>query len=103
NLVENNLIRYSGTNGVYFYAGTNAPEPDPVDPTLTTRTRRNRVINNVIQDCVSDGLKVTDGDENVIIGNKFVGNGPVMHFVTSTLTEFISNSIPTNVVMKMQG
>jgi mannuronan 5-epimerase len=102
-LIESNHIAYSGTNGFYFYAGTNAPEPDPVDPVLTNRGRRNQIVNNVVQNCGGEGLKLTDGDENVVIGNRFMDNGPVLLFRTATLTQFVSNSIPTNVTVKLEG
>jgi len=46
---------------------------------------------------------VTDSDETMIMGNAFVNNGPVLRFQTSTLAHFISNSIPTDVTVKLLG
>ena len=53
NVIENNEIAYSGKNGLFFFPGIDAPEPDPVDPTLTRRNRRNTVASNHVHHCTA--------------------------------------------------
>lgn len=103
NVVENNELGYGGGYGFYFYPGSDPAEPDPVDPTVTNRNRRNRILNNYVHDCEGEGIKLTDGDDNWFTGNTFVANGSKIRFTTSTGTLFISNSIPADVTVKLTG
>ena len=103
NIAEDNEIGFSGEYGFYFYPGSDPAEPDPVDPTVTNRLRRNRILNNYVHDCEGEGIKLADGDDNWFTGNTFVANGSKIRFTTSTGTLFISNSIPTDVTVKLEG
>jgi hypothetical protein len=103
NLIANNEIGFSGTNGFYFYSGTNAPEPDPVDPTLSNRTRRSTIANNFVHDCGSYGFKLSDSDDALVMGNIFLANGPELRFTNCVNSLFVSNTIPANVRVKLIG
>jgi parallel beta-helix repeat protein len=103
NLIANNEVAFSGTNGFYFYLGTNAPEPDPVDPSLSSRTRRNKIANNFVHDCGSDGLKLSDSDDSLVMGNIFLANGPLLRFINCANSLFVSNTIPSDALVKVAG
>lgn len=96
--VEGNEIGYSGKYGLYFYQGNDSPQPGD-----DGRPKHNRLASNLVHDCVGEGLKLTDGDDNWFTGNTFVANGSKMRFTTSTLTLFTSNSIPKDVTVKLTG
>lgn len=97
-LVEFNDVGYCGEFGFYLYEGTDPPEPGQ-----DRRPKRNLFADNFVHDCFYEGIKLVGGDENEFIGNTFLANGPILRFANSTLTQFISNSIPTNVTVKLAG
>jgi parallel beta-helix repeat protein len=103
NQVLGNEIGFSGTNGVYFFAGANPPEPDDADPTVTSRPRRNRVANNSIHDCGAEGLKVTGADENQFVGNSFQANSALLRFQESASNLLDGNLIPDDVTIRTVG
>jgi len=103
NVIANNEIGYSGANGLMIIPGNDAPEPDPLDPIVTSRNRRNSVLSNHVHDCQAEGLKLTDGDTNVFFGNVFARNLPKLSFTTSAGTQFISNSLPADVTVRLTG
>src|SRR6266542_1806326 len=103
NLIANNEIGYSGDNGLLFLPGTDLPVPDPLDPTVSNRLRRNNVTSNYVHHCTTEGVRMVDGDENAFLGNSFLANGPELSFETSTLTRLTGNSIPADVKVALAG
>jgi len=90
-LIENNTTFLNGDSGIALFdvdrttvRNNLMPEPDPVDPTVTNRMRRNNVTSNYVHHCVAEGVRMVDGDENVFLGNSFSANGPELAFQTST-------------------
>jgi len=103
NRVEANEIGYSTGYGLHVYSGGDPPEPDPLDPTLTVRTRRNVVVNNLIYGCADEGIRMTDADDYLFFGNVLQSNKLSFSITTSTSAWFVSNSIPGDVFIKLSG
>lgn len=98
NIITNNDVGYSGQYGLYFYQGSDEPEPGD-----NGRPKRNIFLNNYIHHSAEEGLKLGDGDENEFIGNTFFANGPVLRFERGVGNLLDSNSIPGNVTVKSAG
>lgn len=97
--VENNEIAGSGQFGLYFYIGTDVPEPGS-----DGRNRRNTFVDNLIRDGIGpEAIKATDADESRFIGNRFVGTGLVLRFLRSAGTEMMENTIPRDAVVRLSG
>jgi parallel beta-helix repeat protein len=96
--VTNNEIGFSGKYGFYFYRGSDTPEPND-----DGRPKRNTFQGNTIHDVASDGIKMTDGDNNLFIDNTFTAIGTRFNIATSRATELTNNTIPTNVVVTLSG
>lgn len=97
--VEKNEIAGSGQMGIYFYIGTDVPEPGS-----DGRNRRNVFVDNLIRDGVGpDAIKATDADETRFIGNRFVGAGQVMRFIRSSGVEMIDNTMPRDAAVRLTG
>jgi parallel beta-helix repeat protein len=103
NVIANNEIAYSGENGLLFGAGTDPAEPDPLDSTVSSRNRRNTVSSNYVHDCVAEGVKMTDSDTNLFVGNRFAANAPELSFTASIQTRLEGNSIPPTVTVALAG
>src|ERR1044071_178322 len=103
NQILKNEIGFSGTNGIYFFSGTDLPEPDDVDPTLSARPRRNLVSNNSVHDCGAEGLKVTGSDDNQFVGNTFLANSGLCRFQDGDSNVLDGNVIPDDVVLRSVG
>lgn len=103
NQVIQNEIGFNGTNGIYFFAGTDIPEPDDDDPTLTARPRRNLIATNLVHDCRAEGLKVSNADENQIVGNVFLNNSGLIRFQESEANVLAGNAIPDDVTVRSAG
>lgn len=102
NTIENNEIASSGKYGVYFYKGTDAPNPGD-----DGRPKRNVFLVNNVVGSVQEGVKMTDGDANEFLGNTFLNNGQTtgkkMRFTTSTATVFSNNAVPSDAVLVLTG
>ena len=103
NQVLNNEIAFSGTNGIYFFAGTDLPEPDDDDPTLSARPRRNVIANNLVHDCRAEGLKISNADGNQVLGNVFQNNSPLIRFQEGVSNVLDGNQIPGDVTLRSVG
>jgi parallel beta-helix repeat protein len=103
NFLTNNQIGYSGQNGLYYFSGTDPGEPDPVDPTVTVRLRRNTAASNYIHHCLGEAMKIGDSDDNLFIGNVYEANGPEIAVWTSTQIRFVGNSIPPSATVRLYG
>jgi len=102
NQVENNDIGNSGKYGVYFYKGSDTPNPGD-----DGRPKRNIFLVNNVHDTVQEGVKMTDGDANEFLGNTFLNNGQTtgkkMRFTTSTATVFSNNAVPSDAIVVLTG
>lgn len=98
NHVEHNDIGNSGKYGVYFYKGSDTPNPGD-----DGRPKRNIFLLNNVHDTVQEGVKMTDGDANEFLGNTFLNNGSKLRFTTSTETQFSGNTVPSNVTFALAG
>jgi len=98
NVVTNNDIGHSGQYGLYFYEGSDPPEPGD-----NGRPKRNLFVNNSIHHSGGEGIKLGDGDDNQFIGNTFFANGSVLRFERGLGNLLKSNSIPANVTVKSAG
>lgn len=97
--VENNEIAGSGQFGLYFYIGTDTPEPGS-----DGRNRRNTFVDNLIRDGIGpEAIKATDADASRFIGNRFVGTGLVLRFLRSAGTEMMENTLPRDAVVRLTG
>jgi parallel beta-helix repeat protein len=103
NTAEHNEIGFSGTNGIYFFAGTDLPEPDDNDPVVSARPRRNTVKSNFIHDCGAEGLKWTGADDTEILDNKFQANRAGMRFEEGKGNFLDSNLVPADLVLRSVG
>ena len=97
-LVEGNQIGHSGKYGLYFYRGSDTPEPGD-----DGRPKRNTFRNNDIHDIAGDGIKMTDGDANTFVGNTFRAIGGSLRFVTSTAVKLSNNDIPATTLVDIRG
>lgn len=96
--IENNEIGFSA-KGLYFYRGSDAPEPGD-----DGRPKRNSFTGNRIHDIGENGIKMTDGDSNTFTGNVFtVLAGPELQFERSTRSKFNKNSFPSGTIVDLQG
>lgn len=98
NRIEDNVIDGAGKYGIYFYRGSDTPEPGS-----DGRNRRNVFIGNTIRNVVAEGIKMTDSDDNRFEGNQFSAVGPVMRFTTSAGTRFTGNTLPSTVTLTLSG
>lgn len=97
-VVDGNEMGTSGKYGIYFYKGSDTPEPGD-----DGRPKRNTFTNNDVHDSASDGVKMSDGDSNTFTGNSFTTVGSTMEFITSTATRLDNNSIPSGVYVSVSG
>jgi poly(beta-D-mannuronate) C5 epimerase len=98
NRVIGNQIADSGKYGFYFYRGSDTPEPED-----DGRPKRNVFEDNDIEGSGSAGIKMTDGDGNRFLRNRFRDNGSRLHFARSFATELDGNAIPADVVVTISG
>src|SRR6185503_3028718 len=59
--------------------------------------------NNFVHNSGSDGIKLSDSDDAMVMGNIFLANGPALRFTNCVNTLFVSNTIPANVLVKITG
>jgi parallel beta-helix repeat protein len=98
NDIRDNQIGNSGQYGIYFYRGSDTPEPGD-----DGRPKRNVFTGNTVHDSAAEAIKMGDGDDNRFVSNVFQGNGAVMRLTTSRRTEFRANTVPTNVTFVLAG
>ena len=98
NLIENNELANSGSFGFYLYKGVDAPFPGD-----NGHPKRNMFRNNYVHHNAGSGIFLTSADDNSFIGNVFVANANTMWFVNGQRNHFESNSIPSDVTVRMQG
>jgi parallel beta-helix repeat protein len=98
-IVEGNEIGFSGKYGVYFYRGSDTPQPGD-----DGRPKRNTIRQNTIHDTASDPVKMSDGDANTFVSNTFqAGGGTTLRFATSTATRLQNNTLPSGFVVSVSG
>jgi poly(beta-D-mannuronate) C5 epimerase len=96
--VQGNDIGFSGLFGLYFYMGTDTPDPGD-----DGRNKRNTFTGNRIHDTVGDTLKVGDSDATKFTGNLFENNPGRMRFLSTAATEFGGNTMPADTAISISG
>jgi parallel beta-helix repeat protein len=103
NQVEGNEFGFNGRNGIYLYAGSDPPESDDEDPTLSNRCRGNTFTNNFVHNYGAEALKVSNGDNNFFVANIFSAATNTLRLDSATNTVFIGNTLPINTLLKAIG
>ena len=97
-LVISNEFAYGNNFGLYLYKGIDAPKPgDDGHP------KGNRFVNNLVHDNKGSGIFLTTGDNNSFSGNLFYHNTGPFWFINGLANSLESNSIPNDVVVRLQG
>ena len=97
-LIDGNEIGFSGKYGLYFYRGSDTPQPGD-----DGRPKRNTLRNNTIHDVASDPVKMTDGDSNTFTGNVIQSSGTTLRFTTSTAVKLVNNTLPSGSIVNLSG
>lgn len=98
NVVDSNEVGTTSKYGLYFYKGTDTPEPGD-----DGRPKRNTFTNNDVHDVTYDGIKMTDGNDNTFTGNSFTTVGSTFEFLTSPGTKLNNNAIPSSAYVQVKG
>jgi parallel beta-helix repeat protein len=97
--VDNNDIGFSGKYGLYFYRGSDTPEPGS-----DGRNLRNGFTGNRVHDIAEAGIKMTDSDSTTFTSNVFTALASLaQQFERSTKVKFNKNTFPSGVVVDLQG
>lgn len=97
-LVENNNIGFGGQYGLYFYRGSDVPEPGD-----DGRPKRNVFSGNLVRDHAGDAVRMSDSDETRFIDNRFVRNGDTLYVARSRDSEWIGNELPRTATLRLDG
>jgi parallel beta-helix repeat protein len=95
--IEDNDIGFSGKYGLYFYRGSDTPEPGD-----DGRPKRNSFTGNTIRDSASDPIKMTDGDANTFTRNVIDDDG-TLRFTTSTAVKLVHNTLASGLTVALGG
>jgi len=99
NVVSNNQFGYCGTNGLHIYQ-----DNDPPNAGDDGRPKRNLIANNHFYEYSGDAFTLESGDSITLIGNTFNSSLPTaLRFESATNILAASNSLPTNVLVKLSG
>ena len=98
NLIANNEISGNSLYGIYLYKGIDAPFPGD-----NGHPKRNTFLNNNVHHNAGPGIFLTSADDTTFRGNIFSANSSVMWFINGKRNTLESNSIPTDVTVRMQG
>jgi poly(beta-D-mannuronate) C5 epimerase len=98
NVVDGNEIADNGRYQMYFYQGSDVPEPGS-----DGRNRRNQFLDNDVHDAPGSAIKLSDSDDTEFTGNSFVNVGHLLEFVAGQGTTFANNAVPASVTWKLTG
>jgi len=96
-LVENNAIGFSGKYGLYFYKGSDVPEPGD-----DGRNKRNVFRNNTIHDSASDPIKLGESDATTFERNTVNDNG-TLRFTNAAGTRLVHNTLAAGLTVSVSG
>jgi parallel beta-helix repeat protein len=96
-VVEDNEIGHSGKYGLYFYRGSDTPEPGD-----DGRPKNNLFRRNTLHGSSSDPIKMTDGDANTFEKNTIDDDG-TLRFTTSTGTRLVHNALAGGITVRVGG
>lgn len=96
--IERNEIADSGKYGIYFYQGSDTPEPGD-----DGRNRRNEFWYNAVRRSAGSGIKMSDSENTIFSGNTFEANYVTMEFVRSPNARFTNNTIPDDLEFRISG
>ena len=98
NWLETNESASNRLYGLYFYQGSDLPEPGN-----DGRPRRNQIQNNHIHGNASDAVNLADSDDNVFASNRFISNGGHFVFRRGFRNLLVGNEIPGRPIVKTLG
>ncbi len=98
NTIENNEFAYGGQYGIYLYKGVDAPFPGD-----NGHPKRNQFLNNYVHHNAGSAIFSTTADDNTFTANVFDANGPLIWFINGQRNRLLSNTLPANVTVRMQG
>ncbi|MFA5939632.1 MAG: right-handed parallel beta-helix repeat-containing protein [Sinimarinibacterium sp.] len=96
--IERNEIADAGSYGIYFYRGSDVPEPGD-----DGRNKRNQFWYNTVRNSGSSAIKMSDSDSTVFAGNTFSANYPTMLFANSRDSRFTNNQGADDVEFRISG
>lgn len=96
--IEGNEIADSGTYGIYFYQGSDTPEPGD-----DGRNRRNEFWYNTVRRSAGSAIKMSDSERTLFSGNTFEQNRVTMEFIRSPDARFTNNTIPDDLEFRVSG
>lgn len=96
--IERNEIADSGNYGIYFYQGSDTPEPGD-----DGRNKRNQFWYNTVRRSTGSGIKMSDSEDTVFSGNTFEANYVTMEFIRSPDARFTNNTIPNDLEFRISG
>ena len=103
NVVDHNEVGYSGRYGFYLYQGSDIPEPDDGDPSVTGRPQRNQFSNNLVHHTAAQAVNLGDADDTTFSYNTFTPGPNALEFENSANNVLISNSFPADVLVRLDG
>src|SRR5260221_1519640 len=103
NIITSNEVGYSGRNALFLFPGSSIPEPDDPDPITNGRPRLNTFFGNSLHDFTAEAIRVQCADSNTFAGNQIIGSGAILRFENSTNNFIVSNSLPSDVLVKLAG
>ncbi|MEW6168551.1 MAG: right-handed parallel beta-helix repeat-containing protein [Pseudomonadota bacterium] len=96
--IERNEIAGSGKYGIYFYQGSDTPEPGD-----DGRNKRNEFWYNTIRDNADSAIKMSDSDDTIFSGNTYSNNYRIFIFANSRKTRFTNSEVPDDAEFRVTG
>jgi parallel beta-helix repeat protein len=96
-VIENNEIGFSGKYGLYFYKGSDTPEPGD-----DGRNKRNVLRNNTVHGSAGDPIKLADSDATTFERNTIDDDG-VLRFATASGTRLVHNTLASALTVSVAG
>jgi parallel beta-helix repeat protein len=97
--IDDNEIGFSGKYGLYFYRGSDTPEPGD-----DGRPKGNSFTGNTLHDTATHAIKLSDGDNNTFTSNVITRSGSATLILeNATKTRLNKNTLPSGTVVDLQG
>jgi nitrous oxidase accessory protein NosD len=97
-VVERNEIGHAGRYGLYFYRGSDTPEPGD-----DGRNRGNAFVDNVVHGSGYRPIKMSDSDATTFERNSFRDDAKAFELRRSAGTRFTANEFPADVEVRTEG
>ena len=97
--VDDNEIGFSGKYGLYFYRGSDTPEPGD-----DGRNKNNSFTGNTVHDTAGNAIKMSDSDVTRLTSNVITDSGSAsLLFINSSKIRLNKNALPSGTVASLQG